>query len=79
QAEDRAHRNGQKNAVNCVYLLGRDTIDEYMYDLIQQKREISDGVTGTIETTEEHKISQSDLIFGAAMTLFGQRAQNKAV
>lgn len=79
QAEDRAHRNGQKNAVNCVYLLGRDTIDEYMYDLIQQKREISDGVTGTIETTEERKISQSDLIFGAAMTLFGQRAQKKAV
>ena len=50
-----------------------------MYDLIQQKREISDGVTGTIETTEERKISQSDMIFGAAMTLFGQRAQNKAV
>lgn len=71
QAEDRAHRNGQKNAVNCVYLLGKDTIDEYMYKLIQQKREISDGVTGTEDNTEEHKVSQADMIFDAAMELFG--------
>ena len=71
QAEDRAHRNGQKNAVNCVYLLGKDTIDEYMYELIQTKKTISDGVTGTDDGVEEHKIKESDLIFGAAVHLFG--------
>ena len=71
QAEDRAHRNGQKNAVNCVYLLGNGTIDEYMYNLIQTKKEISDGVTGTDDGVEEHKVNESDLIFGAAMHLFG--------
>jgi SWI/SNF-related matrix-associated actin-dependent regulator 1 of chromatin subfamily A len=71
QAEDRAHRNGQKNAVNCVYLLGRDTIDEYMYELIQTKKTISDGVTGTDDGVEEHKIKESDLVFGAAVHLFG--------
>lgn len=70
QAEDRAHRNGQKNAVNCVYLLGRETIDEYMYNLIQSKREISNGVTGTEEDVEEKKISQQDLVFNAAMDIF---------
>ena len=70
QAEDRAHRNGQKNAVNCVYLLGKDTIDEYMYNLIQTKREISNGVTGTDEDVEEKKISQQDLVFNAAMDIF---------
>jgi SWI/SNF-related matrix-associated actin-dependent regulator 1 of chromatin subfamily A len=73
QAEDRAHRNGQKNAVNCVYLLGRDTIDEYMYNLIQTKKAISDGVTGTDDEVEEHKVSESDLIFGAAVHLFGNK------
>ena len=73
QAEDRAHRNGQKNAVNCVYLLGQDTIDEYMYQLIQTKKTISDGVTGTDDEVEEHKVSESDLIFGAAVHLFGKK------
>lgn len=73
QAEDRAHRNGQKNAVNCVYLLGEGTIDEYMYNLIQTKKTIADGVTGTDDEVESHKISESDLIFGAACHLFGKR------
>ena len=72
QAEDRAHRNGQKNAVNCVYLLGKDTIDEYMYDLIQTKRNISDGVTGTEDNTEERKISTQEMVFNAAMDIFGK-------
>ena len=73
QAEDRAHRNGQKNAVNCVYLLGQDTIDEYMYQLIQTKKTISDGVTGTDDGVEEHKVNESDLIFNAAVQLFGKK------
>ena len=75
QAEDRAHRNGQKNAVNCVYLLGQQTIDEYMYQLIQTKKTISDGVTGTDDDVEEHKVSESDLIFGAAVHLFGNKSK----
>ena len=75
QAEDRAHRNGQKNAVNCVYLLGKDTIDEYMYDLIQTKRNISDGVTGTEDNTEERKISTQEMVFNAAMDIFGKNLE----
>ena len=72
QAEDRAHRNGQKNAVSCVYLLGKDTIDEYMYDLIQTKKDIANGVTGTDEQIEEKTISQQEMIFNAAMDMFGK-------
>ena len=73
QAEDRAHRNGQKNAVNCVYLLGQDTIDEYLYNLIQRKKDIANGVTGTEEDTEERKVSQNDILFNAAIELFGNK------
>ena len=73
QAEDRAHRNGQKNAVNCVYLLGQDTIDEYLYNLIQTKKDIANGVTGTTDDVEEEKISQTDMVFNAAMDIFKDR------
>ena len=73
QAEDRAHRNGQKNAVNCVYLLGQDTIDEYLYNLIQTKKTIAEGVTGSEDDTQEQRINKQDLIFGVAMEIFGKR------
>ena len=53
QAEDRAHRNGQKNAVNCYYFLGDKTIDRYMYQVIQNKKHIANEVTGTDTPIQE--------------------------
>ena len=70
QAEDRAHRNGQKNAVTCTYMLGKDTIDEYMYDLIQTKKNIANGVTGTIDNVEEKQESTSEMLMNAALDMF---------
>ncbi len=57
QAEDRAHRNGQKNNVNCYYFLGDKTIDRYMYEVIQTKKGIADGVTGTETQVEEDMVN----------------------
>lgn len=57
QCECRAHRNGQKNAVTCVYLLGRDTFDERMYDLIQKERSQSSIITGAVNDTREIMVS----------------------
>ena len=57
QSEDRAHRNGQKNNVNCYYFLGKDTIDKYMYDVIQTKKNIANGVTGTDDQVEENMVN----------------------
>jgi SWI/SNF-related matrix-associated actin-dependent regulator of chromatin subfamily A-like protein 1 len=45
QAEDRCHRIGQKNNVQAYYLICAGTIDEDIYDLIQQKRSVVDAVT----------------------------------
>lgn len=66
QAEDRAHRNGQKNNVNCYYYLGKDTIDRYMYDVIQTKKSIANGVTGTDDVVKESVVDM-------ALNLFNQR------
>lgn len=75
QAEDRAHRNGQRQAVNCVYLLGEGTIDEYLYRLIHQKRTIANGVTGTEEDIAERHVTQTDVILSVAMELFGSEGK----
>lgn len=50
QAEDRAHRIGQNGTVNIYYYVTRDTIEEYIVDLLLTKQ----GTIGTItggETT----------------------------
>jgi SNF2 family DNA or RNA helicase len=45
QAEDRCHRIGQENSVQVWYLIGVNTIDEDIYDLIDAKRAVVDAVT----------------------------------
>lgn len=44
QCEDRAHRIGQKNNVNCYYLIGRHTIDPVLYNIIHRKRSIANQI-----------------------------------
>ena len=63
QAEDRAHRNGQKNAVNCYYFLGEKTIDRYMYSVIQTKKNIANEVTGTTTQIEEDMVNITMSLF----------------
>lgn len=42
QAEDRCHRIGQTDSVTAYYMLGKDTIDEDIYELIEDKRSVID-------------------------------------
>jgi len=59
QAEDRCHRIGSKNAVFCPYMIGKDTIDEHIYDIINAKRKIvkaAFGIKHDIETDIIHDI-----------------------
>jgi SNF2 family DNA or RNA helicase len=44
QAEDRCNRIGQKNAVNIWYLLPRDTIEERLAEMIDDKRKVITAV-----------------------------------
>lgn len=67
QAEDRAHRNGQKNNVNCYYYLGKDTIDRYMYDVIQTKKSIANGVTGTDDVVKENMVDMAMNLFSGKL------------
>lgn len=44
QAEDRLHRIGQKNNVEYIDLIAVGTIDEYVYEKIQNKQEILEDI-----------------------------------
>ena len=52
-----------KNNVNCYYFLGKNTIDEYMYDVIQRKKGIANGVTGTDDVVKENVIDMAMDLF----------------
>lgn len=47
QAENRAWRSGQTNTVMIHYLTALDTMDEYMADVVNQKRETIGAIIGT--------------------------------
>lgn len=64
QCADRCHRIGQKNAVNVYFLLGKDTIDEKVHELITEKRKVVEQVNAgksldDIEDIEEVERSSS--------------------
>lgn len=44
QAEDRAHRFGQKNCVTAYYFIGIGTVDEIILDLLADKKKVTEAV-----------------------------------
>ncbi|KAK3341740.1 SNF2 family N-terminal domain-containing protein [Lasiosphaeria hispida] len=46
QAENRAHRLGQKRPVEIIRLISKDTIEELIYKACQKKLELANKVTG---------------------------------
>lgn len=52
QAEDRLYRLGQHLNVMWTYFLGKGTIDEWNYEMIESKREIANTIVGNEDLTE---------------------------
>ncbi len=66
QCEDRCHRIGQKDSVQCTYFLGKNTIDEWIYKIIDEKRSIADTITGA-----KDKVKES--VMDGVINLFAQK------
>lgn len=65
QAEDRLFRSGQHRNVMCTYFLGKDTIDNWNYKLIESKRDVANAVTGAEDDTEISVIDDIINLFSA--------------
>ena len=44
QATKRLHRQGQRYPVTMIHIMSRDTIDDRVYQLLQDKQEVLDGL-----------------------------------
>lgn len=66
QCEDRCHRIGQKDSVQCIYFLGKDSIDEWIYKVIEEKRAISNAITGAHDDVEQS-------VMDGVINLFSQK------
>jgi len=53
QAEDRCHRISQKDAVNVYFLLGKDTIDGDMFEVLKKKRIVTEQINAGKDITDE--------------------------
>lgn len=53
QDEGRCDRMSQRNSVQDSFFIGKGTVDEYIYQIIADKREMSGIITGSQNTTEE--------------------------
>lgn len=51
------HRIGQTDSVQCTYFLGEGTIDEDIYELIAEKRDMSNRITGARDEVQESVIN----------------------
>jgi SNF2 family DNA or RNA helicase len=61
QAEDRLHRIGQTKTVEVTYLMAEDTIDEYVTQLVDTKRETLAALLGEEQVHEHHTASEEVL------------------
>lgn len=66
QAEDRAHRIGQKGNVTCWYFLAEGTIDEEIKDLIEKKRTVVNA------STDGGDLDETGVLKGVIDSLLGK-------
>lgn len=67
QCEDRCHRIGQKDSVQATYFLGYNTIDEYIYNIIDEKRKIVAEAIGSDESIETSMVDEFINLFSKKM------------
>lgn len=58
QCEDRCHRIGVKNTVMCTYFNGKDTIDEWLWEIIMEKRHIVNTIMGAEDEMETEVVNK---------------------
>jgi SWI/SNF-related matrix-associated actin-dependent regulator 1 of chromatin subfamily A len=65
QAEDRAHRIGQHASINVLYFIVKDSVEDYIFDILQKKRQIINKVIDNVDyENDNEKISMLKDVIG---------------
>ena len=72
QCADRAHRIGQKDNVTCYYLIGKNTIDSVLYNIIYSKRSIANQIMAA-----DDDIPTDQMYFDQLSNLFLQNGDSE--
>ncbi|XP_051126580.1 uncharacterized protein LOC127248338 isoform X3 [Andrographis paniculata] len=82
QAEDRAHRIGQVSSVNIYYLLANDTVDDIIWDVVQNKLEnlgqMLDGHENSLEVSSINQLATSSPMKQRTLDSFMKRCNNSS-
>lgn len=68
QCEDRSHRIGQKDNVLCTYFLAENSIDEWMFALIHEKKELTNAITGATDEFSMLDVLAEEIVNGLGNT-----------
>jgi len=78
QAEDRAHRMGQKDCVNVYNIVASGTIDAYMINVIERKRSIVNATLDGAEITEEKMQVEDESMINEIIDIYMGEAEKTA-
>ena len=71
QGEDRTHRIGQLSSVQCRYILAQNSVDDYLWPILQRKLELTgralDGKKGTLAVSETVRTSSASAASSSSM------------
>jgi SWI/SNF-related matrix-associated actin-dependent regulator of chromatin subfamily A-like protein 1 len=73
QVYSRIHRIGQKKCVNIFFYMFKDSIDEYIYNIIEKKS----GEISKVIDNEEYKSAMNESIFDDLMLIIKEKHKNK--
>jgi SWI/SNF-related matrix-associated actin-dependent regulator 1 of chromatin subfamily A len=67
QAESRVHRNGLKDGATMYHMHGKNTIDEKMWQIIEEKSKISHAVMGGEDNVQTDIVDMMANLFNSEM------------
>lgn len=67
QAESRVHRNGLKDGATMYHMHGKKTIDEKMWQIIEEKSKVANAVVGGVDNVETNIVDMMANLFTEEM------------